>query len=126
MNDACVFLYRDHTARMLALDPDARFPEGGSVLAALRELEFELEPSPHRARLPAATAQMIERAPTQRRCLGGYQDASAPGLPRGGRARLCDLPEGMPLSATRLQPYLTAFWEEQQPVAADDPPIIKG
>jgi hypothetical protein len=37
-----------------------------------------------------------------------------------------DLPEGMPLSATRLQPYLTAFWEKQPPPGADDPPIIKG
>jgi formylglycine-generating enzyme required for sulfatase activity/predicted Ser/Thr protein kinase len=55
---------RDHIARMLARDPSARFPEGGSVLAALRELE--IEPSPRRARLPAATAQMIESAPPQR------------------------------------------------------------
>ena len=36
-----------------------------------------------------------------------------------------DLPEGMSLSATCLQPYLTAFWNEQS-LEADAPPIIKG
>ena len=36
-----------------------------------------------------------------------------------------DLPEGMPLSATGLQPYLTAFWAKQS-LEPDDTPIIKG
>ncbi len=36
-----------------------------------------------------------------------------------------DVPEGMPLSATGLQPYLKAFWDEQS-LEPDDPPIIKG
>jgi len=55
---------RDHTARMLARDPEARFPDGASVLAALRDLE--IEPPFRRSRLPAAIAQMLEKAPTQR------------------------------------------------------------
>jgi len=36
-----------------------------------------------------------------------------------------DLPEGMSLSATGLQPYLEAFWGAQS-MEPDDPPIIKG
>lgn len=35
-----------------------------------------------------------------------------------------DLPEGMSLSATDLQPYLTAFWA-QQSLEPDDTPIIR-
>jgi formylglycine-generating enzyme required for sulfatase activity/predicted Ser/Thr protein kinase len=54
---------RDHTARMLARDPAARFPDGASVLAALRELA--LAPPPDRALLPAATAQELGKAATQ-------------------------------------------------------------
>jgi len=33
---------RDHTARMLARDPEARFTDGSQVLAALRELNVEM------------------------------------------------------------------------------------
>jgi hypothetical protein len=36
-----------------------------------------------------------------------------------------DLPDGMSLSATGLQPYLEAFWDAQS-LEPDDPPIIKG
>jgi eukaryotic-like serine/threonine-protein kinase len=55
---------RAHIARMLARDPAERFPDGACVLAALRELE--IEPPARGFRLPAAIAQMLDRAPTQR------------------------------------------------------------
>lgn len=51
---------------------------------------------------------------------------SVPYKHSGGDTFRIDVPEGMPLSAADLQPYLTAFWEKQQPPGADDPPIIKG
>jgi serine/threonine protein kinase len=54
---------RDHTARMLASDPEARFADGSRVLGALRELTGEMPH--HRSLLPAATAQAISKAPTQ-------------------------------------------------------------
>src|SRR5262249_40283841 len=53
---------RDHTTRMLAREPDARFADGNSVLAALRELTTDM--IRHRSLLPAATAQAISNAPT--------------------------------------------------------------
>jgi formylglycine-generating enzyme required for sulfatase activity/predicted Ser/Thr protein kinase len=46
---------REHTVRMLAREPQARFPDGGRALAALRELTVEM--AHHRSALPAATAQ---------------------------------------------------------------------
>jgi len=55
---------RDHIAKMLARDPEARFRDGARVLVALRELE--IEPPLRALRLPAAIAQMLEKAPTQR------------------------------------------------------------
>jgi len=54
---------RDLTTRMLARDPEARFANGGCVLAALRELTVGMPPS--RPSLPTATAQPLGEAPTQ-------------------------------------------------------------
>jgi formylglycine-generating enzyme required for sulfatase activity/predicted Ser/Thr protein kinase len=54
---------RDHTARMLAIDPAARFADGSAVLAALRELTVAM--SPPRPRLTAASTQAHGKALTQ-------------------------------------------------------------
>ena len=55
---------RQHTARMLEGDPDARFEHGSSVLAALRELAAELPTE--RSTPPLAAAQATASAPAQR------------------------------------------------------------
>ncbi len=57
---------RQHTARMLERDPDARFANGGSVLAALRELATGLSDRIQIMPKAARVIQAIAGAPTQR------------------------------------------------------------
>jgi formylglycine-generating enzyme required for sulfatase activity len=55
---------RDHTAKMLASDPRARFDNGSRVLAALRELTGEM--LRYRSLLPPAVSQTIGHSVAQR------------------------------------------------------------
>jgi len=54
---------RDHTARMLARDPEARFADGSHVLAALRDLAVA---RPRRLPVPVAAARALGNALLQR------------------------------------------------------------
>ncbi|HEX2690310.1 MAG TPA: bifunctional serine/threonine-protein kinase/formylglycine-generating enzyme family protein [Kofleriaceae bacterium] len=80
---------RDHTARMLARDPEDRFKDGTSALAGLHALRGEISLQP--AELPEAIAQPVGQAPAPLALVRAQRGHRRPGLARKGIELTCAL-----------------------------------